>query len=147
MKKWFLPYLLPLATLIIVAFIVFLNPNITGFAIRENNDLVAANIKIFTSSTQVLPPDAFVEAVLDGKSSSMSVKEFIEKNGSSFELKDGRLELIDYSGLGYTGDNSYTLSLDKFNLGNAESKNEHILKIKVHYNNKIISESSQVIQK
>lgn len=147
MKKEFIPYLLPMITIIVLFIFVSTNPNITGFAVKDIKDKVAAKVVIFTDSNIVLPKDAVIEVSLDDQKSIMIVKNFIEKNGSWYELKTGSYPLIEYYGEGYSGNHNYALDLESFNLGFVENKDIHTLKIKIYYKDKIISETVREVSK
>ena len=145
--KNLLPYLLPLGTIIFVFIIASINPSITGFATKQNNDIVNAKIRIFTDSNRVIPQDSIVQVTLDNKISEMTIIEFIEKTNMPYEIKNGIFDEINYKGEGYTGYYNYVLDLKEFDLGEVQEKSEHLLKIKVYYQDKTISESSQAVNK
>ncbi len=147
MKKEFIPYLLPILTIIALISVAFLNPNITGFAVKNTQEKVSANVVILTDASVVLPKDALVEVSLDDKKASMSVKDFIEKNGSWYEIKNGAYPLINYYGEGYTGNHVYSLKLDAFNLGLIDNREVHNLSIVIYYKDKIVSQTTRDINK
>ena len=147
MNKEIIPYLLPILTIIVFISVVFLNPEITGFAVKDIQDKVSANVVGLTDDNVVLPLYALVEVSLDDKKGSMSVKDFIEKNGSWYEIKNGGYPLINYYGEGYTGNHVYSLKLDDFNLGMIGNKDMHNLSIVIYYNGKIVSQTTMEINK
>ena len=148
MKKEFIPYILPIITIITIFILSMFNSNdITGFAVKELNDKITGKVVIFTDNSVVIPKDATVELSVDMKNSSMSVEEFIKKNGSSYEIKTGSYPILGYYGAGYSGNHNYALDLEAFNLGVVESKDIHILNIKVYYKDRILSESVREIKK
>ena len=147
MKKELLPYLLPIVTLIGLVIFAFANPQITGFAVKELNDQVSAKVVIFTDSNVVVPKDSTVEVLLDDKLGVMSLENFIKKNGSWYELKNGGFPSINFYGEGYTGNHNYALDISEFNIGTVENKDVHTLKVRVMYNSKVISETVQEVAK
>jgi hypothetical protein len=144
-KKDFLPYLLPLITLVGIAIFAFSNPEITGLAVA-NTDEISSRIRLDLSEGVVVPADAIVEVYLDDQRSSLSVEEFIEKTGEDFRYEDGVFVDIGYKGGGYTGNFVYRLGLEDFGLGEVDRKDSHVLRIKVVYGSQLISESERIIR-
>ncbi|MBI2670500.1 hypothetical protein HYX18_00770 [Candidatus Woesearchaeota archaeon] len=147
MRKEFLPYLLPILSLIVLFAIFSFNPGITGFAVKDVKERVSGNVVIFTDSNVVIPLNSIVEVSLDEKTSAIALKDFIDKNGSWYETKTGSLPDIGYYGEGYSGNHNYALSLESLNLGAVENKEFHTIKIRVLFNGKIISETTQEVKK
>ena len=100
MKK-FLPYILPILTIVIISSILFVNPTITGFAVANQ-----LNVEVSTSNGFFVPENSLVVVYLNNKKTEMPIEEFISKSGGEFEL----------TGDGYTGDYTYLLNLDEFGL-------------------------------
>lgn len=136
MKK-FMPYLLPLVTILVVAGFLLFDPGITGFAIQDQD--YDATIKISTHEFIVVPEDTVVEVSLDDISSTMTFKEFIEKTNVEYELVEGSFKDIDYSGYGYSGRHEYFLPISEFGFDSIEEA--ETLRVKVRYRNYLISES------
>lgn len=147
MKKEFLPYLLPIISIIVLFGIVAINPSITGFAVKNVMDKVSGNVVVFTDSNVVLPLDSMVSIGLDNRTITLSLKQFIEKNGSWYEIKSGYYPEIGYYGEGFSGNHNYALSLESLGLGIVDNKEAHDLNIRIVYKDKIITQNSQKISK
>ena len=147
MKKDFLPYVLPIVTLIIVISIISFNPSITGFSIKNSKYQVSGKVVVFTDSSIVIPKSSIVEVSIDNKTKSIGLSDFITKNGSWYEEKTGAYPNISYYGVGYSGIHSYSLDLKEFNFGVFDSKDTYNLRIRVLYNNNVLSETNQELKK
>ena len=119
MKK-FLPYVLPVLTIVIISSILFINPTITGFAVANQ-----FNIEVSTSNGFFVPEDSLVVVSLNNKKTEMPIEEFISKSGGKYELTDD----------GFTGDYTYLLNLDEFGL----EFDEGILIVEVMHDGNLIS--------
>ena len=141
MKK-LMPYLLPIISILLITIFLIFNPTITGLAVKDNN--FDAKIKISTYEYLVMPGDAYAEVSLDNSSSTMTFKKFIEKTKGEYELRDGEFKDINYKGIGYGGNHEYFLPISDFGLNSTleEGKN---LRVRVFYNNYLISESNTQI--
>jgi hypothetical protein len=147
MKKYFLPYLLPIVTIVIVISVISFNPSITGFSVRDSKYQVSGKVVVFTDSSVVIPKNSIVEVSIDNKTESISLSDFIIKNGSWYEEKTGNYPNISYYGLGYSGTHSYSLDLKDFNFGVFDSKDKYNLRVRVLYGDNILSETNQELKK
>jgi hypothetical protein len=147
MKKDFLPYLLPIITVVIAISIISFNPSITGFSVKESKYLVSGKVMVFTDSRVVIPKNSIVEVAIDNETKSMNLSDFIIKNGSWYEEKTGAYPNISYYGQGYSGSHSYSLDLKEFNFGLFDSKDIYKLRIRVIYGKNILSETNQELIK
>jgi len=137
-------YLVPaLSLFIIVMAMLFFKPSITGFTVAS--PVVDANLSLVTSEKDFLPEDALVSVSFNNKQASMSVKEFIENSGQEVQYQDGENLVLNYKGMGYTGNHIYYLSLSAFDLNTTALPGSYVLSIKVSHNNLIISEKSEEI--
>lgn len=135
MKKEFMPYLLPIFTVVgIFIYMIFtagnpsLNP-ITGLAVANTQERVEIEIKL------TLDPDYqgdyFIEVELDKEIRGMTIENF---KGIS-KRTEVENDLI-----------VYYADLKEFGLGKAEKKEEHILKIRIKDGDEIISESEEIVR-
>lgn len=144
-KSKFLPYLLPLISIIAITVIAFSKPEITGLAVANDKEMVSSEIRIFLDKDSMLPKDSRVVVSLDGKESSMSLTDFIEKSGGFKEIINAEIKEIGYKGEGYKGENVYNLDIREFKLGLVDKKKEHELIIKVIFNDKVLLENKKII--
>jgi len=135
--KQFMPYLLPAVSLLIIAGFLIVDPNITGFAVRDQS--YDANIKISTYEFVVMPENSIVEVLLVDSLSKMTFKEFIDKTGDEYELREGKFEDIGFEGVGYSGNHEYFLPISEFGFDSLEEG--QTITIRVRYENYLISES------
>jgi hypothetical protein len=147
MKKDFLPYLLPIITIIIIISVISFNPSITGFSVKDSKYQVSGKVVVFTDSSLVIPKNSIVEVAIDNETKSISLSDFIIKNGSWYEEKTGAYPNISYYGSGYSGTHSYSLDLKEFNFGLFDSKDTYNLRIRVLYGSNILSETNQELKK
>ena len=145
-KKQFLPYLLPLISIIAITVIAFTNPEITGFAVAENKEIVTSQVRIFLDKDSMLPKESMVIVSLDGKESKMPLTQFIEKSNGFKELKKGEIKAISFEGEGYIGENVYDVDLKEFNLGLVDKKEEYELIIKVLFNGQVLLENRRLVE-
>lgn len=140
-----IPYVLPIASLtVIIIVVLFFRPQLTAFVIA--NPSLNAEIKI--TANQVLPQDASIHIFLeeDGsiakEISTSTIDEFVKQfsEQSSLQYKHGRNEEINYGGYGYIGTQVFNLKVDIGSL-----KGTYILKTRISYQNKILSETEQEI--
>lgn len=150
-KKSFMPYVLPVITIVAVVILSLWyfngDNNTAGFAVLENMDQVTSKIRVELNDMVVIPKGALVEVRLDNVRASMTLEEFITKTGKEFEIKDGANPLIEYWGEGYTGNYVYELDLSDFGIVNVKEKDNHLLTIRVSYGDKVISQSQNFIEK
>lgn len=147
MKKDFLPYLLPIISIILVFGIVFFNPSTTGFVVQQNKDKIDGKIMIYTDDQFVLPLDSTINISIDNQTASMTIQEFIKKNNTWFEIKTGHNNLAEYYGQGYSGNHAYSLDLSEFGLGFINQKDIHNLKVRIYHKEKILSETNESLIK
>lgn len=145
MKKWILPYLLPIITLIGFTIYAFINPNITGF-VTVDKVKISSDIRVKLDPNVVMPKDSIVVVSINGEEARLTLEEFIKKTSQEYRYEQGSFPELNYNGLGYTGDYTYTLTLDDFNLGLVDPKNEYLLEIDVKYKDYLISHSEEVIK-
>lgn len=140
-----IPYILPVASIFVVAIaVIFFRPQLTAFVVA--NPSLNAEIKI--TANQILPPDASIHIFLekDGsiaqEISTSTVDEFVKQfsEQSSLQYKYGRNEEINYEGYGYIGSQVFNLKININDL-----KGTYILKTKISYQNKPLSETQQEI--
>jgi len=143
--KRVLPYLLPILTIFGFIVYAFINPEITGFA-TVNQVKISSDIRVRLDPDVVMPEDSIVVVSIDGKESTLTLDEFVKKTGQEFKYEQGNFPELGYTGLGYTGDYTYILTLDDFNLGLVDPKNEYLLEIDVKYRDYLISHSEEVIK-
>lgn len=141
----FLPYLLPLISIIALATIALTNPGITGLAVANDKEIVNSQVRIFLDKDSMLPKESIVVVGLDGKESSMSLTEFIERSGGFKELINAEIKEINYKGEGFKGENIYDLDLSEFKLGLVDKKKKHEMIIKVVFNDKVLIENKKII--
>ena len=96
MKKA-LPYLLPAFTFILISSILLVDPNVTGFTILNQPNI----IEIKTSENFFIPKEAMVAVTFNEQKAEIPVEEFILKTGEKYELTDE----------GYTGEHVYRLNV------------------------------------
>ncbi|MBS3149779.1 hypothetical protein J4455_03765 [Candidatus Woesearchaeota archaeon] len=142
----FLPYLLPVITILGLGVFAFTNPEITGLAVANDKEIVNSQVRVFLDENSMLPKGSDVVVILDGKESSMKLSEFIEKSGGFKEIKNAEIKEIAYVGEGYIGENVYDVDLKEFNLGMVDKKKEHDLVIKVIYNNHVLLENKRLVE-
>ena len=142
----FLPYFLPIISILVLAVIAFSKPEITGLAVANDKEIVTSQVRIFLDKNSMLPKESIVIVSLDGKESKMPLTQFIEKSNGFKELKKGEIKAISFEGEGYIGENVYDVDLEEFKLGLVDKKNEHELIIKVLYNNQVLLENKKIVE-
>lgn len=135
MKK-ILPYILPIITVLLIFSVLLIDPELTGFAVFENKEVM---IELNTFKDLVLPENAELEVKINNESSKLTIKEFIERTGEDYELIEGEIEELNFSGIGYTGNQTYYLSVSEFGFENAYGKD---IEINVYYEDLLISSQS-----
>ena len=126
MDKWWLPYLLPVVTLIVVGVLVFSNEEVTGLAVFQEEEL---EVKINLHRGIVVPPDTLIQVSLDDEVVQLTLQEFIQKTGQDYAFVFGSYKEINYLGPGFTGPFEYKLRLSDLDLGE-----EGLMKIVITYN-------------
>ena len=141
-------YILPLISVILVA-VVLLRPDITGLIVGggiqgETIKHLSGKIKI-TISKDIIPKDSVITVFLNNQSSSMPIREFIDKTGEEYEFRYGRIPEIGYEGYGYAGKHSYTLNLSEFGLDLNLKPGNYTLVTEISYENFVISTTAEEI--
>ena len=129
MKKWWLPYLLPVVTLIIIGIISFSGEGFTGLVVFQEEP----EIKISLHSSLVVPEDTLIEVYLDDQKAELTLKEFIEMTGRDYRYVYGRYDTLGFEGFGYTGPFDYSLRLSDLGL-----KGEGLMRIIISHKDEII---------
>lgn len=139
-------FILPVASIVLIL-ILITRPDITGFATatRPGESELSANISVSIGKDGFIPEDAVVTVRLDGRSSAMAMKAFIEKTGSAYERVEGSSLAISYEGYGYGGVYAYSLPIAEFGLDTAVGPGEHSLTVEVSYGEAVLSTSSEKI--
>ena len=138
-------YFLPVASIVLVL-ILIARPDITGFATaRPGESELLADISVSIGKDGFIPEDSVVTVRLDGRSSAMALKAFIERTGSAYERIQGANPKIGYEGYGYGGVYAYSLPIAEFNLDTAVESGEHSLTVEVSYGEAVLSTSSEKI--
>lgn len=130
----FLPYLLPILSVLVLIVIFLIDPAITGFATRES--ILNVDVVLRTEEGEFLPRDAIVLVSLGDEVREIMVEEFINKSGGKFELLDE----------GYSGDYEYKLDISEFGLDNTLERGEYVLKIDVVYGDIVLSSDERTIE-
>lgn len=142
----FLPYFLPIISILVLAVIAFSKPEITGLAVANDKEIVTSQVRIFLDKNSMLPKDSEVVVILDGKEGKMPLTQFIEKSNGFKELKKGEIKAISFEGEGYIGENVYDVDLKEFNLGLVDKKEEYELIIKVLFNGQVLLENRRLVE-
>jgi len=114
MMNKFMPYLLPVFTLII-GVVYFLGPGVTGFVVVE----LGADVRLEVGG--FLPKNAVVVVSLDGVEKRIRVDDFIVKTGEKFEMEKE----------GFVGNYIYSLDISEFGLNTVLEEGNHVLKVSV----------------
>lgn len=145
MNSKIMPYALPLASMIFLGvFVVFARPQLTGYFIAQP----ALNAEIRISADEILPENALIHIFLEKDNaiakeiSVFSIKEFVNKSPvRGLEYKSGKNSQLDYKGYGYVGSHVFNLRFNTDDLNGV-----YILKTKISYEGKVISETQQEIE-
>ena len=144
--KLIISFALPIISLaIIVSFLVFTKPAAVGFTVVNANitplgQTIEADVTLITNPNELMPETVEIAITLDDRTASMTIKEFIEKTGQEFSYQQGKMEQLSYEGYGYIGNYTYKLPLSAFNINRETKPGNHILKVQIRYNNKILFE-------
>lgn len=136
------------SVLIIALAYLFLEPATTGLVVLNPEgtaQLIEANVTLKTKEGEVLPPDAKVEVLLDKKKASMTLAQFIGTSGQPYEVKQGELSSVSWSGKGFTGNHIYVLPLSAFSLDRSVEAGQHIFKIRLLYRDMLLYEQESRI--
>ncbi|MFH1849845.1 MAG: hypothetical protein ABH879_06700 [archaeon] len=135
------PYTLPIASaILIVALLV--RPEITGFAVLGPGGYLDINLD--PGDYQVIPESAIMRITVNNNSRSATVGEFVRESESAHSYGLGRLDVVNYTGFGYFGNNTY-----RFMLGNLESAmvpGENQIAVEISFGDKIIHGSNSSIR-
>jgi len=134
------------SVLLVVAVYFLLEPSTTGLVVygpEEATKLVNADVTLSTKKGEIIPPGALVQIWIDGNKASMTIKDFIFKTGKEYSLDNG--ELFGYTGKGFTGDHTYTLTLSDFPIDRNIEKGEHRFITRIIYRNQVLYEKENRI--
>ena len=137
--KRFIPYLLPVVSVFIIGGFLIFNPSITGFITKDIENIPKVNVE--TRDDLVIPEDSLVVVSLDETKKSLALKEFIKKTQKEYKIQKGRLDFINYEGLGYTGNYKYSLDLLELGFEKEDVETFKVLKIEIFYRDNLISNS------
>ncbi len=140
---------IPLASvLIVIGFLSLSQPQITGFAVGNVSSglrTLDASVSLQTFSGELIPDTSVVVVMLDARKAILPIKEFILRTGKPFNYTQGSLSSINYTGLGFTGDYLYTLSLSEFPIDREVKKGEHHLTMQIVYLQHVLFEKQEDI--
>ena len=145
-KKLIISFALPVISLAIIAsFLVFTKPATVGFTVVDANitplgQTIDADVSLVTHPNELMPETVEIAIILDDRTASMTIKEFIEKTGQEYNYKEGKMEQLDYEGYGYIGNYTYKLPLSAFKLDRDVEPGSHVLKTQIKYNDLILFE-------
>ena len=127
--KHIVSFMIPIASILIVIGFVFFKPNITGASVVEQTDnrIIDADITLKTTPNEIIPLHSIIRVSIDTVSGTVPLTQFIEKTGKKFEIVEGALGKINYSGNGYSGNYTYTLTLKDFPLNTTIKNGTHTL--------------------
>jgi len=134
--KRFLPYLLPVISIIfLIGSILFLDNNngVTGFTIADTGKYpVNSDVRLEILEGQTIPGDALIVVSLDNREASMKISDFVVKAGG--EEKEN-----------YEGKATFALGLSEFNIDNKVEKGNHAVGVKLVYKDSVIFESNSEV--
>lgn len=136
------------SVLIVLGFLSFSQPQITGFAVGNVSPglrTLDALVSLQTFSGELIPDTAVVVVMLDARKAILPIKEFILGTGKPFNYTLGTLPSINYTGLGFTGDYLYALSLSEFPIDREVKKGEHHLTMQIVYLQHVLFEKREDI--
>jgi|GEM_PF-5974910 len=138
-------FIFPVMSLIIVL-VLALQLDITGMitGVPDVNKQLSARVSIKVSEGMI-PEDSVVTVSLENQTSTMPLKEFIERSGSEYELEEGEIPEIGYNGYGYSGEDPFLLELSEFGLDLDLGPGEYTLITEIMYENFVISSTSEEI--
>jgi hypothetical protein len=137
-RRRFMPFVLPVATLLLLSVALFLQPKIggiTGFAVLGSPDLSAVKISLSTKQGETLPEDAVVSIKLGQQEKSMTAAEFVRLSGQDYEESPmlGSAERF-----GFVGDHDYAVSLDRLGFSPAGLGGSPLLEVTVGYKDAVL---------
>jgi len=130
----------PAVTLAVILLLFAARPSMTGMAVYGNGGY-DAEARLMTDESAILPENSTVVVSADGASVKMSARSFIERSGAGFEYVEGYSPELNYTGFGYTGNHSYSLSLKDLGLNVTDDGKGHKISIKIFYGDLLISEN------
>lgn len=139
-------YIVPVISLILAA-VVLIRPDVTGLLVGVGDSgfkHLTGKVRITIYDT-IIPEDSVVTVFLGEQSSSMPIKEFIDKAGGAYEIKYGSIPEIGYEGYGYAGEHLYELGLSEFDLNLDLEPGKYTLTTEVSYENFVLSSTSEDI--
>ncbi|HLD12900.1 MAG TPA: hypothetical protein VJB87_04890 [Candidatus Nanoarchaeia archaeon] len=136
-------YLLPVISITFFLLLI-VGGNLTGLFVLEPTTINAA-ITITTNEEDVLPEAAIITITIGEATTTITTKQFIEQTGQTYQLRYGTLPSIAYAGNGYTGKNTYTLSLQQLGLQPNLEPGIYQLLTTITYEEKTISQHIEEI--
>ena len=136
------------SVVLVVGFLLFTQPQITGLAVGEfegGKRTIDAAISLETVSGEIIPETASVAISLDDRQAVLRVRDFIAQSGGDYEYVKGSVESIGYEGNGFTGNHTYTIQLASLPLDNRVDPGEHTFRIKMTYLQHVLLEKEEVI--
>ena len=119
-------FIFPVITVIVILMFLFLRPGSTGFAVLGQS----IDTEVQLSINSAVRGNFIVEVTLDEDIANMTVKEFIDN--SARQKQEGEFT-------------TYFVNLHEFGLGQVESKEEYVLKVRLLDGRKVISEGEQIV--
>lgn len=141
--KRFLPYLVPLLSILFLLFyLAFSKPAVTGMAALPE---VSARISLSTSEKDFLPENATISLYFANQEATMTVKDFIFKSKQEYRYIEGNNTILNYKGKGFSGNYTYHLPLEEFDLNRSVKPGKYDLSVRVVYSNIILSEKFEEV--
>ncbi|RMF54328.1 hypothetical protein D6745_05695 [Candidatus Woesearchaeota archaeon] len=135
-------YSVPLLSVIILGIIFIMNePKLTGMVVYR--DVADFNVSVSTAEGELLPEGTMIVVRIDNHTAEMPLKDFINKSGGVFQREYGSSSVVDYTGWGYIGNHTYTLSIQEFNMTPFLNAGSHTAFIALEYNGETISNSNK----
>lgn len=139
-----MPYILPIASIMVIAAIVLVfKPQVTGFFVASPQ----LNAEIRITADEVLPENAEIHIFLEKNGivkeiSTMAVSGFVNQfPENSLEYKYGSNHELEYGGFGYLGSHVFNITINTDGL-----KGEYMLKTEIYYGGMLVSETQQEVE-
>jgi hypothetical protein len=142
------PFLLPMVTFIVIAFVFFVRPEITGFIVSSpgrTEKILGAKIRVSIAKGGLIPEGSVITIYLNGQNSSLPIRDFMLKSGRIYNYTYGTLPQINYRGYGYSGEHTYSLDISEFGLNTNLKPGNYTLMTEISYENFVISHTMQNI--
>ena len=136
------------SVMLLVSFVVFTQPTITGLAVGNESfglRTIDARVTLETFADEIIPEHARVVVRVDAETGQMTIKDFILLSGMPYEYEDGTLEEIGYVGKGFTGEHTYSLQLSDFGINRVVSVGEHELHMEIRYLQHILYQRTEKV--